>query len=343
MSGPVSSLIISGVSNLYDFTSAYFTVSRGLLNSSGSDAHRYGPTQVEVRAWLSGSSNGGGSHSWANTYVDCPVQGYQRWTIPKNGKYRITAKGGGGGHTDAPDDYMRGAKVIADFNLTQGEKLILVAGQGVPNYDGDHCNGGAGASWVMSGDTYTTAIPLIVANGAGGDTSDGSTKIQPNTTLGSDITVTPSSGEGGGAAVTGKQTTPVLGGSAVTGRGSQKSDKPNSAGWLSDGSDAGVSGCGGHCFRTDLIGGIRSNSTAGYGAFGGGSGGEDESGSAGGGFTGAHGEDNTSNTGHGSSFVNDINVGSVSVALAQATTTFQNSDYTSEGQYNGWVKIEFIS
>ena len=40
--------------SLYDFTSAYFTVSRGLLNSSGSDAHRYGPTQVEVRAWLSG-------------------------------------------------------------------------------------------------------------------------------------------------------------------------------------------------------------------------------------------------------------------------------------------------
>ena len=57
----------------------------------------------------------------------------------------------------------------------------------------------------------------------------------------------------------------------------------------------------------------------------------------------AHGEDNNSNTGHGSSFVNDINVGSVSVALAQATTTFQNSDYTSEDQYNGWVKIEFIS
>ena len=127
---------------------------------------------------------------------------------------------------------MRGAKVIADFNLTQDEKLILVAGQGVPNFDGDHCNGGGGASWVMSGDTYTTAIPLIVANGAGGDTSDGSTKVQPNTTLGSNITVTPTSGEGGGAAVTGKQTTPVLGGSAVTGRGSQRADRPNSAGWF---------------------------------------------------------------------------------------------------------------
>ena len=238
---------------------------------------------------------------------------------------------------------MLGVKVIVDFNLTKGEKLILAAGQGVPDYDGDHCNGAGGASWVMSGSDYTTAIPLIVANGAGGDTSDGSTKIQPNTTLGSDITVTPSSGEGGGAAVTGKQTTPVLGGSATTGRGSQNASKPNSAGWLSDGADAGVTGCGGHCFRTDLIGGVRSNSTAGYGGFGGGSGGEDESGSAGGGFTGAHGEDNTSNTGHGSSFVNDDNQGNVSVALGQATTTFQNTDYTSEDQYQGWIKIEFIS
>ena len=92
-----------------------------------------------------------------------------------------------------------------------------------------------------------------------------------------------------------------------------------------------------------MKGGIRSNSTAGNGGFGGGSGGEDESGSAGGGFTGAHGTDNSNVTGHGSSFVNDNNQGNVSVALAQATTTFQNTDYTSEDQYQGWVKIEFIS
>ena len=327
---------------LYSFTSAFFTVSRALADSYDSDAHRTGPTQTQVRSWLSGSSNGGGSHSWANTYVDCPIQGYQRWTIPKTGKYTITAKGGGSGHTDTPDDYMRGVKVVADFNLVKGEKLILVAGQGVPNYDGDHCNGGGGASWVMSGISTSTAIPLIVANGAGGDTSDGSTKDQPNVTLGSSITITPTVGEGGGDAVTGKQTTPVLS-NATAGRGSQETSQPNSGGWLSDGADAGVTDCGGHGFRHNLVGGTRSNSTAGYGGFGGGSGGEDESGSAGGGFTGAYGQDNTTKTGHGSSFVNDSNQGNVSVALAQATTTYQQSDYTSEDQYNGWVKIEFVS
>ena len=327
---------------LYSFTSAFFTVSRALTDSPTSDTHRFGPTQTQVRAWLSGSSNGGGSHSWANTYVDCPQDGYQRWTIPKTGKYRITAKGGGSGHTDSPDDYMLGVKVIADFNLTGGEKLILAAGQGVPDYDGDHCNGGGGASWVMSGNDYTTAIPLIVANGAGGDTSDGGAKGQANTTLGSSITVTPTSGEGGGSAVTGKQTTPINS-NVSEGRGSQNTSQPNSGGWLSDGNDAGENNVGGHGFRSDLKGGIRNNSTAGNGGFGGGSGGEDESGSAGGGFTGAYGTDNNEVTGHGSSFVNDDNQGNVSVALAQATTTFQNTDYTSEDQYQGWIKIEFIS
>ena len=195
---------------LYSFTSAFFTVSRALTDSPKFDTHRFGPTQTQVRAWLSGTSNGGGGHSWANTYVDCPQDGYQRWTIPKTGKYRITAKGGGSGFTDTPDDYMRGVKVIADFNLTKDEKLILAAGQGVPDYDGDHCNGGGGASWVMSGSDYATAIPLIVANGAGGDTSDGSAKGQANVTLGSSIAVTPTSGEGGGgSAITGKQTSLV--------------------------------------------------------------------------------------------------------------------------------------
>jgi hypothetical protein len=332
---------LSGTPALYEFTEAYFTVSRTLTNSYSSTTHRYGPTQTQVRSWLSGTSNGGGNHSWANTYVDCPQDGYQRWTIPKTGKYTITARGAHSGHTDSPDDYMRGVTVIADFNLVAGEKLILAVGQGVPNYDGDHCNGGAGASWVMSGDAIGTCIPLIVANGAGGDTSDGSAKVQPNTTLGSSITVTPTSGEGGGSGVTGKQTTPVNSGSTV-GRGSQNASRPNSGGWLSDGGDAGVTGCGGHGFRNNLIGGTRSNSTAGYGGFGGGSGGEDESGSAGGGFTGAYGEDNTTITGHGSSFVNDDNVGNVSVALNPATTTWQNSNFTSTSSYQGWIRIQFV-
>lgn len=331
---------------LFEFTSAYFTVSRALANNTTSDAHRLGPTQTQVRNWLSGSNNGGGGHSWANTFVDCPQDGYQRWTVPHTGRYRITAKGGNSGFTDEPDDYMRGCTVTADFFLYKEDKLIFAAGQGVPDFDGDHCNGGAGASWAMYGSDYATAVPLIVANGAGGDTSDGDNALpQPNTTLGSSITVTPSNGEGGGSAVTGKQTTPVQS-NASPGRGDQISDKPNSGGWLSDGGDAGSPNgvaVGGHGWRSDLKGGLRSDATAGTGGFGGGSGGFNENGSAGGGFTGAHGDDDDpADTGHGSSFVNDINVGNVSVALNQATTIYQQSNYTSANQYQGWVKIEVV-
>ena len=329
---------------LFEFTSAYFTVSRGLTNNTTSDGHRLGPTQTQVRSWLSGVSNGGGGHSWANNHVDCPQDGYQRWTVPHTGKYRITAKGGNAGFTDAPDDYMRGCTVTADFYLYRGEKLILAAGQGVPDFDGDHCNGGAGASWVMSGETIATCVPLIVATGAGGDTSDGDALGQPNTTLGSSITVTPTGGEGGGSAVTGKQTTPINS-TATAGRGDQVADKPNSGGWLSDGGDAGLPNgvaVGGHGWRSDLKGGLRDNANSGTGGFGGGSGGFDENGSAGGGFTGAHGEDDTQVTGHGSSFVNDTNVGNVSVTLNQTTTTYQATDYTSADQYQGWVKIESV-
>ena len=334
--------------DLYAFTSAYFTVSQALTDDTTSQEHRFGPSQAEVRGWLSGTTNGGEGHTWANSYVDCPQDGYQRWQVPKTGKYTITAKGGGAGQCQ--QGYIgRGVKVIADFNLTKGDYLILAAGQGVPDdLNSDSCNGGGGATWVMSGSDYTTAIPLIVANGAGGDSSDGSAKDQPNIVLGSSFTVTPTAAQGGGAAVTGKQTQPILSNvwsSLAFGQGDNDTTQPNSAGWLTDGADVPgeTPGIGGHCFRTDLIGGNRSDSSAGHGGFGGGSGGQDEEGNAGGGFTGAHGNDNNDKTGHGSTFVNDNNQGNVSVQLAQATTTYQNNDYTSEDQYQGWIKIEFVS
>lgn len=323
-----------GKSSLYVFTEVYFTVSRVLTNSYTSENHRAGPSKTQVLTWLSGNSNGGGGYTWANEYVDVVVLGYQIWTIPKTGNYKITAKGGGAGLTD--QNYIGlGVLVESDFNLIYGEKLIIVAGQGVPNYSGDHCNGGGGASWVMTGSDYQTAVPLIVANGAGGDTSD-TTKnntSQSRITLGNEITVQDNS-----ISVTGRQTTPTNS-TANPGYGDTDGGYPSSGGWLTSGSGS-YNGLG---FRQGLTGGTRSNSTAGYGAFGGGSGGHDERGNAGGGFSGAHGKDNSSILGNGSSFVNSITTGNTIVRLAQATNVFQDTnDYTSENQYQGWVKIEFI-
>ena len=306
---------------LYDFTSATFTVARALNSSYNSDSHRFGPTLTEVRNWMTGTSNGASGWSWANTYVDMPVQGYQRWTIPETATYRIYAKGGHAGYTDSPYDYMRGVTVQADFALTKGDQLIIAVGQGVPDYPGDHCNGGAGASWVALGSNISTALMLLVGNGAGGDTSDGGTKGQPNTSLNRNV-----SNVGG---VTGLETTPINS-SASTGYGGS-----SSGGYLG----SGTGGYPGGGFRSgNLVGGTRSNSTAGYGGFGGGSGGIDESGSAGGGFTGANGQDNTNITGHGSSFIRNTGTNQ-QCYLNNSTTTWQSSSYHSFTQYQGIVYI----
>tara|TARA_Y100000996_G_scaffold107122_1_gene78793 strand:- start:563 stop:3778 length:3216 start_codon:yes stop_codon:yes gene_type:complete len=326
---------------LYSFTTATFTVSRSLSNSSSSDAHRTGPTLAEVRSWLSGTSNGGGGHSWANTYVESGgFQGYQKWTIPKTGKYQIIAKGGGSGYTDS-NSRMRGVKVTAEFPLIKNNKLIIVVGQGVPDFFGDNCNGGGGASWVMSGSDYSTAIPLVVANGAGGDTSDGGgPKIQPNVTLGTSFSITHA-----GVTTTGKQTTPInRHNETLDGYGGTNPSAPNSGGWLSSGGNGSTGGGG---FLTGLQGGSRGGDQAGAGGFGGGSGGIADSGNAGGGFTGAYGSDPFSIytsllTGHGSSYVNNVRESTPTVQLAYYTTTYQADNYTSEYQYQGWVKITFV-
>jgi len=323
--------------DLYDFTSAYFTVSRALADSFSTDAHRYGPNITQVRSWLSGTSNGGGGHDWATQYVDMPLQGYQRWTVPKDGTYRIRCKGASAGLTDQ-NWRGRGAICEGEFPLTGGEQLILVAGQGVPDYSGDHCNGAGGASWACRGSSISSAIPLVVGAGAGSDTSDGSAKVDGNTTFGSIFTT-----QSGG--FTGKQTEPVSSApdpAAGNGGAGGGGDKPASGGWLTDGVSSSPSN--GRAFRTDLVGGVQSNATAGNGGFGGGSGGHDENGSAGGGFTGAVGVDDSAITGHGSSAVNtQYSSGGTACSLAPSTAVYQDSDYTSQFQFHGWVYVQLLS
>ena len=322
-----SSTTVSISFYLFDFTEAYFTVSRSLTNSYNSTAHRYGPSTSQVRSYLTGQG-----HSWANQYVTCHTTGYQSWTVPKSGKYKFTAKGANAGITDQ-NWRGRGSLVTASFNLTQGEIITMVAGQGVPDYNGDHCNGAAGASWVCRNQSTSASIPLIVASGAGGDTSDGQAKQNQNTSLGSSFTITNPSG----VSFTGRQTTPINSNASA----GYASTNGNSRGGSYRASGGGTTSGGGYCSGS-LVGGTRSNSTAGYGGFGGGSGGYDERGSAGGGFTGAYGNDNNSTTGHGSSYVNDTYVSDRSVGLAQSTTTWQSGTYSSLNQFQGWVKVEFV-
>jgi hypothetical protein len=316
---------------LPSYNDIYLAVSKSLSSSASSSAHTTGPSLADGRAWLGGTSNGGQNLDWVGTdaYYSMPEVGYQKIQIFSTGSYRLTARGAGAGKTDA--NYRgRGVTVQATFSLTQLDYLLIAVGQGVPDFTGDHCNGGAGATWIAHGAEISSALMLLVGNGAGGDTSDGTTSTQPNTTL--NVTVTNVGG------VSGSSTTPVVPTGAAIGFGGNDVNQPNSGGYLSAGTNN--SGTGGGGFRAGaLVGGTRSNSTAGYGGFGGGSGGFDERGSAGGGFTGAKGVDNTADTGHGSSFIRGTGT-STSIALNATSATYQNADYTSTDQFQGWARIE---
>ncbi len=330
-----------------------FTVSRTLNNSASGNDHSTGPTQTQVRNWLSGTSNGGPNWSYTN-YVDVPVQGYQRWTVGQQGVYEITARGAGGGGTDSNPSFHDGRGQIAKgrFSLSVGDVLIIVVGQGAPDFVGDHCNGAGGGSFVAFGSNYTTAVPLLVGAGSSGDTSDGGGN-NPSITSTSRTVTDPS-----GNNHTGLTTTPVsfnannFGTWGYSHNPVGASDKTVGGGFWGSSPTAGQVNQHGETFSEGLVGGTRSNNTAGYGGFGGGSGGFDEKGNSAGGFTTGESHDGPGsaaggwiNTGH-SKFVSSSATGFSLKPVAQNSSTsnvWQTTDFTSDAQLNGSVIVKRIS
>jgi len=108
--------------------------------------------------------------------------GYQRWTVPTTGTYRITARGAQGGDTnneaEAGSEGGYGAEVVGEVELTAGDELVLVVGQEGLDKDGcsDWGGGGGGGSYVtrvtVGGDTIVPlsvdVSPLVIAAGGAG-------------------------------------------------------------------------------------------------------------------------------------------------------------------------------
>lgn len=321
------------IAQLYAMTDVYFSVCQALVNNATNASHQTGPTQAEVQAWMTGTSNGGQGYTWASntSYLDVPVQGYQRWQVPSSGTYRIRAKGARAGYTDSYSTTTEPSNVVqADFNLNLGDYLLIAVGQGVPVYSGDHCNGGAGATWVAKGSNISTSECLLVAAGGPAGTSDGNAKADPPTTLSRSVNVSGAVG----TETDGINVTTYGGNSANTGNA-------RSGSWLANGSAANTQIGGG--FRTSsLVGGNYSNTTAGNGGFGGGSGGFDESGAGSGGFSGSYGTDNISTNGVGTSFIASSGANGF-CTLSDTSTSFQSTDWKSESQFQGMVKITKLS
>lgn len=333
-----------------------FSVSRALTDSSGSTEHRYGPTHAQMQSWMQGTSNGGPGYSWATgyNYFYGQATGFQLWRVPITGVYELEAKGGSGGATDTPVFRGRGQIAKARFTLNTDDHIVVAVGQGVPDFIGDHCNGAGGGTFITilpnSSASYPAAIPLVIAAGAAGDTSDGgganpSTSSTSRTIAASNTT--------GNVSYTGLCTDPTSPNSIPFaqqyGHSRQGTLQTNTtvlggAFFGTHSNNSNLTSSLGGMWGSGLEGGAKSNNTAGNGGFGGGSGGSDEVGNASGGFTTGQSFDGPScsaggfiNTGHSQYSSN------TGFSLAPATTTFQATDYMTSYQYQGYAKITRIS
>jgi hypothetical protein len=103
-------------------------------------------------------------------------QGFQLWTVPDSGTFRITVNGGRGGDTTSTHSGNNqpgpGAQIRADFALTKGTKLVIIVGQSARTAEytsGEAAGGGGGGTWVLKENftTSTNDIYMVAGGGAG--------------------------------------------------------------------------------------------------------------------------------------------------------------------------------
>ncbi|GAB5389362.1 MAG: hypothetical protein Alpg2KO_23300 [Alphaproteobacteria bacterium] len=213
-------------------------------------------------------------------------QGFQDFTVPETGTYRITSSGAQGANVGGRSG-GNGAVVRADFSLTQGDTLTMVVGQtGLFGEDGA---GGGGGSFVV---LNNGGQPLLVGGGGGGaeahssDTNDGGSG--QTTTAGGQETPNRTDNERGARDP------------GTNGAGGEAGRASGGGGWTGDGehgchtnASPGCSGSytagGGIAYGNGATGGIGSDLTDGsngdlpFGGFGGGGMGSRHNGYGGGG------------------------------------------------------------
>lgn len=220
--------------------------------------------------------------AYASTSLNGEVtvtNGVQLWTVPTDATYTITAYGAQGGSTDNVGG--KGAKMLGDFSLNQGDVIFILVGQQGLNsdnsnysYEGRASNdggAGGGGSFVVkkSGNTVADAVVgdiLVIAGGGGGQVS----------TLTQDV----SEGQSG---TSGGSTYQNLGGTNGSGGNHGQTNGPaaGGGGFLTDGANGnnGTGTNGGKSFLNGGQGGTGTGGTwsgsgtdGGSGGFGGGGG-----------------------------------------------------------------------
>lgn len=141
------------------FTSHVFT--------SAGKSGMYGPNLTQC---IAAYSNTG----WVNdpAKFSMPRDGYQTWTVPETGNYRIMAVGAAGSSITQINGGGKAASMRGDFYLTKGTKLTIVVGQTTNTLwaGGDiQARPGGGGSFVFkSATTFNTSTCILAAGGGGG-------------------------------------------------------------------------------------------------------------------------------------------------------------------------------
>jgi hypothetical protein len=346
---------------LYDFSSFTFTSA----NVSGSTP----PTIQLLRAVYTSSVSGSVFAGNPLYFTTGSFQGYQIWTVPATATYEIEAAGARSGiavyPTTTPKTYWGGAIIKGRYNLTQGQKVVMVIGQtgSTPTGTGLAYNGpggGGGTYFVLSGSN----TPIIIAGGAGagaaysGDSTGGGILRSGSN---GQTTMSGSTSWGGGAGGTGS-----LGGMAhrnITGSvsiniydggggGGFSGSGYNGDGTITKPFTSTTYGGGGLSFLAGATGGTAASSytplQATVGGFGGGGGGGPITAGAGGGYSGGGGGyrsvGTTSDGGGGGGSFAGLGVTSLATSngLYENLSTFSGSAITNLNAFNsgsGYIKI----
>lgn len=213
--------------------------------------------------------------SYAATRLEDEVvveAGFQVWTAPITGSYRVIAVGAAGVSGGATYAGGRGAQVAGTLFLESGDKLKIAVGQAGSS---DGCNGGGGGgTWVLGAEDE----PLVVAGGGGGTRTAAAQ-------AGCDARIEEAGGLGSGSSPTSSCAlkTSGVGDGGVISSGTYGS---GGGGALSNGADDMSAGRGG---RSSVNGSLGGSGSAAGGFGGGGSGHGSCGGGGGGGYSGGDG------------------------------------------------------
>ena len=341
---------------LYDFSSFTFTSA----NISGSTP----PTLQQLRAAYTGSVSGSVFAGNPLYFTTGSFRGYQIWTVPATATYEIEAAGARSGTavypTNTPKTFWGGAIIRGRYNLTQGQKIVMVVGQpgvtpgaAATSFNGP--GGGGGTYFVLSGSN----TPIIIAGGAGaGGAWSGDTATLRS---GSNAATTMSGSFSWGGAPGG---TGSLGGMSHRNNAGVVSlngyDAGGGGGFLGSGFNGLAvvanttntqTGGGGLAFLSGSTGGVFASTFTGQataGGFGGGGGGTPIAGGGGGGYSGGAGSYRTTSTaadggGGGGSFAGlGVTALATSNGLYQNLSTFSGSAITNLNSFNsgsGYIRI----